>query len=96
MEPEELIDQLSVLLRRHKTGEVEVDRERRLVAEQGGWWYRGEYQVESDSAGSRLTFRVRNIAPPSSRWMVPLANKFFVGFRERATEEFYSFIRSLS
>lgn len=51
------------------------------------WWYRGEYTVEEDPAGVRVTHRVYNVAT-WSRWAVPLANRFFVGFAERVAEGF--------
>src|SRR5437763_8999409 len=38
----------------------EVDRKRGMVAVQGGWWYRGEYYVSGDPAGTRVTHRVVN------------------------------------
>ncbi|WP_414940516.1 hypothetical protein [Amycolatopsis sp. cmx-11-51] len=63
----------------------EVDAERRFVAQQGGWWYRGEYTVEEDPAGARVTHRVYNVAS-RGRWAVPLANRFFLGFAERTRE----------
>src|SRR4051812_30171658 len=44
------------------TGTVEVDREAGTFAVQGGWWYRGEYAVEPDPAGARVTYRVYNVA----------------------------------
>jgi hypothetical protein len=59
---------------------MEVDRERGFVAVQGGWWYRGEYRVTTHPAGSRVEHRVVNAAS-RGRWGVPLANRFFVGFR---------------
>ncbi|MFD6067403.1 hypothetical protein [Amycolatopsis lurida] len=65
----------------------EIDAERHFLAQQGGWWYRGEYTVEEDPAGARVTHRVYNVAT-WSRWAVPLANRFFVGFAERVREGF--------
>ena len=46
---------------------------------QGGWWYRGEYELTPELAGTRVTHRVFNVAK-ASRWAVPLANRFFIGF----------------
>ncbi|MFD7660895.1 hypothetical protein ACFV4N_43575, partial [Actinosynnema sp. NPDC059797] len=57
-------------------GRVEVDRSRRVVTVQGGWWYRGEYLVDPVGGGARLTHRVRNVAR-RGRWAVPLANRLF-------------------
>ncbi len=59
---------------------MEVDREQGFVAVQGGWWYRGEYRVTPDPAGARVEHRVVNAAS-RGRWGVPLANRFFIGFR---------------
>ena len=66
---------------------MEVDRERGCVAVQGGWWYRGEYRVTADPAGARVEHRVVNAAS-WGRWGVPLANRFFVGFRKEVTAGF--------
>jgi hypothetical protein len=69
------------------TGTVEVDREAGTFAVQGGWWYRGEYAVEPDPAGARVTYRVYNVAGALSRWMVPLANRGFIGSRGATERE---------
>lgn len=43
------------------------------VAVEGGWWYRGEYHVESlEGNRSRVVYEVSNVAPGSTRWMVPV------------------------
>jgi len=73
---------------------VEVDRPRRTVAMQGGWWYRGEYTVDEDPAGSRVTHRVYNVAT-RGRWGVPLANRFFLGYRDKVRAGFAEFLESL-
>ncbi|MEV0650459.1 hypothetical protein AB0I28_34895 [Phytomonospora sp. NPDC050363] len=63
---------------------VEVDRERRTLSAQGGWWYRGEYTVTAaEDGGTVLTLRVYNVAGRGSRWAVPLANNFFRGHGDR-------------
>jgi hypothetical protein len=66
---------------------MEVERERGFVAVQGGWWYRGEYRVTADSAGARVEHQVVNAAS-WGRWGVPLANRFFIGFRKEVTRGF--------
>lgn len=66
---------------------MEVDGERGFVAVQGGWWYRGEYRVTADPVGARVEHRVVNAAV-RGRWGVPLANRFFVGFRKEVTAGF--------
>ncbi|WP_051166104.1 hypothetical protein [Amycolatopsis orientalis] len=73
---------------------LEVDRERRFLAAQGGWWYRGEYEVADDPAGSRVTHRVRNAAAGLG-WGVLLANRFFVGFRDRAGQGFRALLAEI-
>jgi hypothetical protein len=54
-----------------------IDKEGRRLVLQGHWWYRGEFIVEPDGAGSRVIYNVYNIAPRSSRWMVPLMQRRF-------------------
>ncbi|MDS0136434.1 hypothetical protein H5970_26785 [Amycolatopsis sp. CM201R] len=74
---------------------MEVDRERGCVAVQGGWWYRGEYRVTADPAGARVEHRVVNAAS-WGRWGVPLANRFFFGFRKEVTRGFGRLLAELS
>ena len=76
-------------------GATEVDRDRRFVALQGGWWYRGEYLVTPTANGSTVTHRVRNIAR-RGRWAVPMANRMFLGYREQTERNFAEFIASLA
>lgn len=64
---------------------VEVTEQ--TFAAQGGWWYRGEYAVEPHREGTLLTHRVFNAAP-RSRWVVPLANRFFIGFDRKTRDGF--------
>ncbi|MBV2364206.1 hypothetical protein ACFPZ0_00370 [Streptomonospora nanhaiensis] len=59
---------------------VEVDRAHRTIALQGGWWYRGEFAVQPCPSGARIVHRVYDVAR-RGRWLVPLANRGFVGFR---------------
>jgi hypothetical protein len=58
---------------------IDVDRDRRAITFQGGWWYRGEYQLLPDPAGTRVVHRVYNVAQ-RWRWGVALANRFFIGY----------------
>lgn len=51
---------------------AETDPARRTLAVSGQWWYRGEYTVSNTEHGSLLTYRMYNIAPRFSRWLVPL------------------------
>jgi hypothetical protein len=79
----------------------EIDRERGTVATQGGWWYRGEYTVDSSQAGadggpaSVVTHRVYNVAE-WMRWGVPLANRLFIGYREKVESGFDSMLKALA
>jgi hypothetical protein len=73
---------------------VEKDRVNGFYSVQGGWWYRGEYQLEQVAGGTRITHRVLNVAK-TGRWAVPLANKLFVGFRARTDANFAKFIQGL-
>lgn len=57
------------------------------AAHQGGWWYRGEWSAEPDGSATMIIHRVYNVAR-WLRWGVPLANRFFVGFRESTRSGF--------
>lgn len=72
----------------------ELDVERGMVAVQGGWWYRGEYFVSEHPAGSRITHRVLNAAERAA-WGVPLANRFFIGFRGQVHKGFVQLLKDL-
>jgi len=73
---------------------MELDAERGMVAVQGGWWYRGEYFVSEHPAGSRVTHRVVNAAEWGA-WGVPLANRFFIGFRGKVAQGFAQLMKDL-
>ncbi|WP_328451134.1 MULTISPECIES: hypothetical protein [unclassified Amycolatopsis] len=73
---------------------TEVDRDRGFLAVQGGWWYRGEYRVTADPAGARVEHRVVDAAT-RGRWGVPLANRFFLGFRARTAVAFARMLEEL-
>ncbi|MEV6640493.1 hypothetical protein [Amycolatopsis sp. NPDC051371] len=92
--PGELFEEV----RRRVTGgypmRTEVDAERGFLAVQGGWWYRGEYRVTADPAGSRVEHRVVNAAT-WGRWGVPLVNRFFLGFRARTAAAFARMLEEL-
>jgi len=74
---------------------TEVDRERGFLAVQGGWWYRGEYRVTPAAGGARVEHRVVNAAR-WGRWGVPLANRFFLGFRTRTSVAFARMLEDLA
>lgn len=65
------------------------------VAVQGDWWYRGEWTVSPHPRGSLLVHRVYNVAE-WLRWGVPLANRFFIGFREATRASFADRLRRLA
>jgi hypothetical protein len=73
---------LGVLLPGDARAHVEVDHMPGTVGIQGHWWYRGEFSVTETAEGTRLVQRVFNIARRGA-WAVPLANRFFVGYREQ-------------
>ena len=52
------------------------------VAVQGGWWYRGEWTARRTGGRTVLVHRVTNVAERGA-WAVPLANRFFIGFRQQ-------------
>jgi Polyketide cyclase / dehydrase and lipid transport len=49
---------------------VEVDPAQRTLVVQGHWWYRGVHTITPHPRGSRLEYRVHNVAS-WGRWMVP-------------------------
>ncbi|MEV6769268.1 hypothetical protein AB0N05_11660 [Nocardia sp. NPDC051030] len=75
---------------------VEIDRDRGYVAYQGGWWFRGEYEVAEEAGRTTVVHRIYNVAGPASRWGVSLANRFFIGFEQRAAAEFADLLREAS
>lgn len=58
-----------------------------LLAAQGGWWYRGEYRLAPDPAGTLLVHQVRDVAE-CLRWGVPPANGFFRKLGPRTRDGF--------
>jgi hypothetical protein len=93
MTPSEAFAGIERRLKEHSTP-IEVDRERRTLVSQGGWWYRGEYHVTADPAGARVTHRVLNAAG-GQWWAVLLANRFFAGFRPRVRAGFAALLAEL-
>ncbi|MQA04748.1 MAG: hypothetical protein GEV07_19185 [Streptosporangiales bacterium] len=65
------------------------------LAIQGGWWYRGEWTVAVTGDGTQVTYRVYNVAS-KTRWLVPLANRFFFGFQEQQRQGFRDVLDRLS
>jgi hypothetical protein len=53
---------------------VTVDRDRRAVALQGEWWYRGVTSVEPDPRGSRVVHRIFNVAEGAG-WAVRFVSR---------------------
>lgn len=51
---------------------IEIDGNQRKLTIQGEWWYRGEYSVEPHGQGSRVVYRVYNVAPGLGWWMAQL------------------------
>ncbi|GAA4901741.1 hypothetical protein LX16_0360 [Stackebrandtia albiflava] len=74
---------------------VHLDRSRRTIAVQGGWWYRAEYTLEPENGHTALVLRVYNVAGAGSRWLVPLANRFFIGFQEQTRARFADTVRDV-
>jgi hypothetical protein len=56
------------------TVNVEVDQREHMLAVQGNWWYCGVYTVRPCPDGSRLEYRVHNVAT-YLRWAVPLMQR---------------------
>jgi hypothetical protein len=55
-------------------GSFATDPARRLLVSQGGWWYRGEWRVLPDPAGSRVECEIVNVAR-TAHWAGPVAGR---------------------
>lgn len=82
------------LVARYSNGYLTVDRAGSRVCFQGGWWYRGEYELAPEDGGTRVTLRAYNVAD-RARWAVPLANRFFIGYTERTRAGLAELLREL-
>ena len=51
-----------------------ADESRGLIVVQGGWWYRAEYRVSADPAGTRIAFSLLNVATPA-HWAGPITGR---------------------
>lgn len=51
-----------------------IDEPAGLVVVQGGWWYRAEYRIAGDSAGSLIGLVLLNVASPA-HWAGPLTGR---------------------
>ena len=55
-------------------GNLSTDPAHGLIVVQGGWWYRAEYRITADPAGSRLGMTIVNVARPA-HWAGPLTGR---------------------
>ena len=53
---------------KYKTG-FHLTERRRVIAIQGGWWYRGVTCAEVEGNGTRITFTMVNVAPGFGKWI---------------------------
>jgi hypothetical protein len=51
---------------------AEADPVGRSLVVSGQWRYRGQYTVRAAEGGSLLQYRMDNVAPRATRWLVPL------------------------
>ena len=63
-----------------------------LIVEQGEWWYRAEYRVTPEGAGSRVELTIVNVAQ-SAHWAAPIAGRNELRWAERS---FTELLRSLA
>ncbi|GLW63935.1 hypothetical protein Arub01_21790 [Actinomadura rubrobrunea] len=89
--PKEVWKALVRFLEQSGLGKVTVDEAERRVSLQGEWWYRGEHIVKDHNGGSLIQYRVYNIAPGTTRWMVPL----FAPSKGKLREQFQDLLRTL-
>ena len=55
-------------------GQFAADPATRRIVQQGDWWYRGEYRVLPDDAGSRVEYEIVNVAQ-TAHLFGPLAGR---------------------
>jgi hypothetical protein len=89
--PKEVWKALVCLLEQSGLGKVMADEVERRVSLQGEWWYRGEYTIKDHNGGSLIQYRVYNIAPGATRWLVPL----FAPSNKKLREQFQDLLRTL-
>ena len=53
---------------KYKVG-FQISQTRRVIAVQGGWWYRGVTCAEVDSEGTRITYTMVNVASGVGKWI---------------------------
>jgi hypothetical protein len=51
------------------SAKVEVDTEHHSIALQGGWWYSGVHSIETHERGSRIVYKIYNVAPGLGWWI---------------------------
>jgi len=56
---------------KYKVG-FQISQTRRVIAVQGGWWYRGVTCAEVESDGTRITYTMVNVAPGVGKWIAHL------------------------
>lgn len=74
--PDAVVERLAVALKpaSPEGGSFAVDRTRRLLVQQGGWWYRAEYRVLEHPGGSRVELEIVNVAQPA-HWLGPITGR---------------------
>jgi hypothetical protein len=55
-------------------GHFAADPATRRIVQQGDWWYRGEYRVLPDNAGSRVEYEIVNVAQ-TAHLLAPLTGR---------------------
>ena len=53
---------------KYKVG-FHLSKTRRVIAIQGGWWYRGVTCVELEPGGTRISYTMVNVAPGLGKWV---------------------------
>jgi hypothetical protein len=92
--PDAVFRALAERLRSHAgdEGHSIVDEASRTVIVQGDWWYRGEYRVRPEPAGTVVEYEIVNVAPTWHR-AGPIAGRAVV---RSAPSEFQALLTKLS
>jgi hypothetical protein len=61
--PARVFAALAARLDPHGASSFVADADARRIVVQGGYWYRGEYLIEPEGTGSRVTCTIVNVSP---------------------------------
>ena len=70
-----------------------IDEAAGMIVVQGDWWYRAEYRVDADAAGTRIRFTLLNVARPA-HWAGPITGRVAIRSSARDFGEVIAGVRA--